>query len=139
MRATSATVPSAQDGTMDFERAIPILRIFDLAKAREFYVEFLGMSWDWEHRFAPDLPVFAQVSRGGLVLFLSEHFGDGTPGTRLILRMRGLAAFQAELLAKQYRHARPGIVNRPWGWRDMDIADPFGNHLVFSEPVDTHD
>jgi catechol 2,3-dioxygenase-like lactoylglutathione lyase family enzyme len=119
-----------------FERAIPVLRIFDVAKAREFYLEFLGMAWDWEHRFATDLPIFAQVSRGELVLFLSEHFGDGTPGTKLILRMRGLGAFRDELLAKAYRHARPAIEARPWGWRDMEIADPFGNRLVFSEPDD---
>ncbi|MCO6419178.1 VOC family protein [Siccirubricoccus sp. KC 17139] len=119
----------------EFERAIPILRIFDLAKAREFYLDFLGMSWDREHRFAPDLPVFAQVSRGLLLLFLSEHFGGGTPGTKLILRMTGLDGFQAELLGKQYRHVRPGIETRPWGWRDMSIADPFGNVLVFSEPL----
>jgi catechol 2,3-dioxygenase-like lactoylglutathione lyase family enzyme len=119
-----------------FERAIPVLRIFDLAKAREFYVGFLGMAWDWEYRFAADLPVFAQVSRGELTLFLSEHHGDGTPGTKLILRMRGLDAFRAELLATSDRHARPGIEPRPWGWRDMEIADPFGNRLVFSEPCD---
>jgi len=121
--------------TPSFERAIPILRIFDVDKAREFYVDFLGMSWDWEHRFTPDLPVFAQVSRDGLTLFLSEHFGDGTPGGKLILRMRGLDAFHAALTAKAYRHARPGIEERPWGWRDMEIADHFGNRLVFSEPV----
>jgi len=122
--------------TARFEAPIPILRIFDVAKAREFYVDFLGMNWDWEHRFAPDLPVFAQVSREGLVLFLSEHFGDGTPGTKLILRMSGLDALHRELLGKAYRHARPGIEERPWGWRDMDVADPFGNRLVFSERME---
>ncbi|MBY0337979.1 MAG: VOC family protein [Acetobacteraceae bacterium] len=115
---------------------MPVLRIFDLAKAREFYEGFLGFSWDWEHRFEPDLPVFAQVSRGGLILFLSEHFGDGTPGTKLILRMSGLDAFRAELLGKAYRHARPGIAAQPWGWRDMEVADPFGNRLVFSEAME---
>ena len=119
--------------TTRFDATIPILRIFDIAKAREFYVDFLGMTWDWEHRFAPDLPVFAQVSRGGLVLFLSEHFGDGTPGTKLILRTTGLDALHHALLGKAYRHARPGIEERPWGWRDMEITDPFGNRLVFSE------
>jgi catechol 2,3-dioxygenase-like lactoylglutathione lyase family enzyme len=118
---------------VEFQPPIPVLRIFDEAKAREFYGGFLGMAWDWEHRFAPDLPLFAQVSRGGLTLFLSEHFGDGTPGTKLILRMAGLDAFQAELAARRYRHARPGIEARPWGWRDMEIDDPFGNRLVFSE------
>lgn len=113
--------------------AIPILRIYDVAKAQEFYRDFLGFSWDWEHRFEPDLPVFAQASRAGLLLFLSEHFGDGTPGSRVILRMTGLDELHAELLGKQYRHARPGIQQQPWGWRDMSIADPFGNVLIFSE------
>jgi len=122
--------------TIRFDQTIPVLRIFDLAKAREFYVDFLGMSWDWEHRFEPDLPVFAQVSRGGLILFLSEHFGDGTPGTKLILRMSGIATFHAELTAKAYRHARPGLHDRPWGWRDLEVGDPFGNRLVFSERIE---
>lgn len=122
-----------------FDSTIPVLRIFDLAKAREFYLDFLGMHWDWEHRFAPDLPVFAQVSRGPLLLFLSEHFGDGTPGTKLLIRMTGLDALQAELLARTYRHARPGIETRPWGWRDMMVTDPFGNVLVFSERLAEED
>lgn len=113
--------------------AIPILRIFDVAKAKEFYCDFLGFAWDWQHQFEPDLPVFAQVSRAGLLLFLSEHFGDGTPGTRVILRMTGIDTLHAELSAKRYRHARPSIQEQPWGCRDMAIADPFGNTLIFSE------
>ena len=121
--------------TIRFDATIPVLRIFDVAKAHEFYVDFLGMSWDWEHRFEPDLPIFAQVSRGGLLLFLSEHFGDGTPGGKLVLRMTGLDAFHAELTAKAYRHARPGLHDQPWGWRDMQVGDPFGNVLVFSERI----
>jgi hypothetical protein len=28
---------------------IPILRIFDEVKAREFYVDFRGFNIDWEH------------------------------------------------------------------------------------------
>ena len=113
--------------------AIPILRIFDVAKAREFYVEFLGFAWDWEHRFDPDLPVYAQISRAELRLHLSEHFGDGTPGTRMRLVTSGLAALHAELAARNYRHARLDILVQPWGWREMPIADPFGNVLVFCE------
>ena len=64
-------------------QTIPILRIFDESKAREFYLDFLGMSVDWEHRFEPDTPIYIQVSRGELVLHLSEHSGDGTPGTKI--------------------------------------------------------
>lgn len=32
-------------------RAVPIFRIFDVAKAKEFYVGFLGFQVDGEHRF----------------------------------------------------------------------------------------
>lgn len=35
---------------------------------------------DWEHRFEPGFPLYLQVSRDGLVLHLSEHHGDGSPG-----------------------------------------------------------
>lgn len=120
-----------------FERAIPILRIFDPRAARDFYQGFLGFAPDWEHRFAPDLPLYMQVSRTGLVLHLSEHHGDGTPGTVLYLRMEGLDEFHAEVAARPYAFARPGIEAAPWGARIMEIADPFGNRLRFAEDLAT--
>jgi len=40
-----------------------VLRSFDEAKAREFYVDFLGFTVDWEHRFEPGMPLYMQVSR----------------------------------------------------------------------------
>ena len=67
--------------TVQFERAVAIFRIFSLDKAREFYLDFLGFKVDWEHRFEPDAPVYMQISRDGLVIHLSEHHGDGTPGS----------------------------------------------------------
>jgi len=36
---------------VSFGKTTPILRILDEAKAREFYVDFLGFNVDWEHRF----------------------------------------------------------------------------------------
>ena len=47
--------------------------------------------------------------------------------------MTGIDELQAELLAKQYRYARPGVEPTPWGARMMEIADPFGNRLRFME------
>ena len=117
-------------------RAIPILRIFDEAKAREFYVGFLGFAVDWEHRFADDLPLYMQVSRGGLVLHLSEHHGDATPGsTVLVQTSEGLEALHAELTAKKYKHARPGLEIAPWKAKVMEVGDPFGNRLRFNQPL----
>jgi hypothetical protein len=39
-----------------FDRIIPILRIFSIGKAKEFYVDFLGFTIDWEHRFEDKAP-----------------------------------------------------------------------------------
>ncbi len=64
---------------MRFEQPTPILRMFDEAKAREFYVEFLEFKVDWEHRFAPDMPLYMQVSKGNCIIHLSEHHGDASP------------------------------------------------------------
>jgi uncharacterized glyoxalase superfamily protein PhnB len=116
---------------MSLGNPIPILRIFDEAKAREFYVGFLGFTVDFEHRFEPGLPLYMQVSWDGCVLHLSEHYGDAMPGAAIRIETSELDAFQAELIAKQYGFARPGIDEQPWG-RDMSVKDPFGNRLIFS-------
>jgi hypothetical protein len=60
---------------MSFKPSTPIVRIFDEAKAREFYVDFLGFTIDWEHRFEPGTPLYMQVSKDTCVLHLSEHYG----------------------------------------------------------------
>jgi uncharacterized glyoxalase superfamily protein PhnB len=112
---------------------VPILRIFDIAKAKEFYVDFLGFAWDWEHRFDDNAPVYAQISRAGVVLHLTEHHGDGAPGSAMMIETKGIEAFHRELTEKKYRYARPGLEDQPWGARTVRVSDPFGNKLTFSE------
>lgn len=117
-----------------FDQVIPILRIFDEAKAREFYVGYLGFTIDFEHRFEPNAPLYMQVSRDGLTFHLSEHYGDGTPGSAVFVRMKGLREFHAELTAKNYKYYRPGIEDQGFGFDLMTIRDPFGNAIRFTEP-----
>ena len=118
--------------TIHFEQTCPIFRIFDVEKAKDFYVGFLGFTLDWEHRFADSMPLYMQVSRGDLVLHLSEHHGDGSPGANIFVRMQGVAELQKEINARGYRYMRPGIENAPWG-RVMAVIDPFGNRIQFCE------
>ncbi len=118
-----------------FQQVIPQLRILDVAKADEFYLGFLGFTVDFDARFDDNAPLYRGISRGGLVLHLSEHHGDGTPGAHVLIRMQGLDAFHAELIAKQYRYMRPGIQTQEWGTREMRVYDPFGNQLCFSEVI----
>jgi catechol 2,3-dioxygenase-like lactoylglutathione lyase family enzyme len=119
--------------TPSFTRIVPTLRIFDVAKAKQFYVDFLGFKVDFEHRFEPDLPLFMQVSLGCVTLSLSEHHGDCSPGAKIVIETTGLAAYHADLAAKKYGYARPGLVDQPWGVTTMTVADPFFNHIEFSE------
>lgn len=116
-----------------FNRAIPILRMFDVAKAREFYLDYLGFSVDFEHRFNENAPLFMGISRNGVALFLSEHHGDGTPGTHVIIEMTGVDELLHELQSKHYRYMNPGIQSQEWGARELGVVDPFNNRLIFSE------
>jgi hypothetical protein len=122
-------------GPAHFSQAIPIIRSFGEAKAREFYLGFLGFSVDFEHRFHDGAPLYMQVSRGGLELHLSEHHGDASPGATCFVRMRGIAAFHAELIARNYPNNRPGLEDLPWG-RQVEVTDPFGNRIRFCEQPD---
>ena len=120
---------------MEVIQTIPVVRIFDVAKAREFYLDYLGFRLDWEHRFEPGMPVYMQIHMGSCVLHLSEHHGDATPGGTVFLRVRGLEAFHQALKDKAYGYQRPGIQTAPWNAKLMELTDPFGNRLRFNEDL----
>jgi catechol 2,3-dioxygenase-like lactoylglutathione lyase family enzyme len=113
---------------------IPVLRIFDIAKAYEFYCGYLGFVVDWEHRFEFGLPLYAQLSRSCAVIHLSEHHGDGTPGSVVWIAVGDIHGLQAELAAKDYPFARPGTPEDGPGGPGFDLTDPFGNQLRFAQP-----
>jgi hypothetical protein len=112
---------------------VPILRIFDKAKTVEFYVDWLGFTIDWEHRFEENLPLYMQVSKAGIILHLSEHHGDTVPGGKVYIVCEGLREFHKQLLDKNYSYNRPGLENASWGSLAMTVIDPFGNKLLFTE------
>lgn len=123
-------------GTIQFQQVIPILRIFDVPKADEFYLGFLGFGVDWDHRFEENAPLYRQISRNGLVLHLSEHHGDGSPGVQLRVMMQGVREFNREINAKGYRYMRPGLETTEWGTIESGVIDPFGNMIRFCERIE---
>ena len=118
---------------MEFLSVTPVFRMFDIEKAKEFYVGYLGFTWDWEHRFDERAPLYAQVSRGGFRLHLSEHHGDGSPGSVVSVNMTGVEEFHRELAAKNYGYMRPGMEDNPWGI-GFQVWDPFSNRIRFNQP-----
>jgi len=123
---------AGENADIAFNLTAPILRIFDEAKAKEFYLGFLNFNLDWEYRFGNNFPLYAQVSRSGLTLHLSGHHGDASPGSSVVAEMKGIRQFQQELAAKNYTHMKPSIEDLPWGLV-MEVIDPFSNRIRFTE------
>lgn len=128
----SSRIEAAADEAIAFERAVPIVRIFDVAKAHEFYLGFLGFTVDWEHRYGQKFPLYTQISRAGLQLHLSEHAGDATPGGNMVVYMKGVRDLQQELAAKDYRYMKPGLQDTD-GRLEVEVTDPFGNRIRFMQ------
>lgn len=124
---------SGSKTTISFIRTVPILRIFSVEKAKEFYCDFLGFKVDWEHTFEPGMPVYMEVSRGDLRLHLSEHHGDGSPGAHIHVEMTGVDDFHREVSGKGYKFLRPGVHDEFYGARAVHVIDPFGNRISFNQ------
>lgn len=120
---------------MKFSVPTPILRIFDEAKAREFYAGFLGFKFDWEHRFEPNTPIYAQISLGDCRIHLSEHHGDAAPGGAVRIGVDDIDGYHSAVMAKGYKYMRPSVETTSWGTREIKVLDPFFNRLMFYTPL----
>jgi hypothetical protein len=69
------------------------------------------------------------------VLHLTEHYGDACPGSTVFVRMSGLDDFHRQLASTGYGYMRPGIEIAPWDAKVMEVIDPFGNRIRFSEDL----
>ena len=121
---------------IEFTQTIPILRIFDVQKARDFYVDFLGFQVQWEHHFSDRSPAYIEVSRNGMTLHLSEHHGDCTPGAAVFVWMNGIEAFHQEIAGKDYPYCNPGLETTFYNSRCVAVTDPFGNQIRFNERIE---
>ena len=115
-----------------FGHPTPILRSFDEKRAKRFYLDFLGFDLLFEARFEQWAPLYMGVKKGDCVLHLSEHYGDGTPGSSVRIPVDDVKAYMAELRAKQFENSRPGEPQlQEWGSWEITIADPASNRLTF--------
>ncbi len=115
------------------QRVFPQLRMTDWERTREFYADGLGFDVDWEHRFEPGFPVFAQLTRDGLSLFLTEHAGDCQVGGAAYFVVDDVDALFREIRGRGIRPLEPPA-DTPWHTREMTVVDPDGNRLRFSNP-----
>lgn len=112
------------------QRVTPQLRSTDWQRTRAFYEDGLGFRVQWTHQFEPGFPVFAEVSRDGLSLFLTEHTGDCEVGGAAYIVLDDVDAFYREIRARGVPVCEPPE-EAPWGTREMLVVDPDGNRLRF--------
>lgn len=120
---------------MSLGHVIPMFRMFDEDKAKEFYLDYLDFRLDWEHRFEDDLPLYMQVSKDHFILHLTEHHGDCSPGSAVRIAIEELEELHQVLLGKKYKNLRSGIEVTEWDTKEMCLLDPFGNKLIFYEEI----
>lgn len=53
-------------GEFEISSSIPVMRMFDEAAARAFYLDYLGFEIEWEHRFhkTAESPLYLQLRLG---------------------------------------------------------------------------
>lgn len=114
------------------ERAIPILPGDDLAVAKEFYVERLGFTVQFEATEDGRNGIMG-VTRGTIELTIdcpmSGHGRDACASLRVN---------DADALYREWREQvaieRPPV-NEEWGGRTFGVQDPFGNSIFVIGPV----
>ena len=115
------------DKRTKFERAVPILRVSDMAASVRYYTEVLGFAnadWGSEH--------FTAVLRGAASIFLCRG-SQGQPGTWAWVGVEDAAALYEEYLQSGARVRHPPR-NYPWAL-EIHVEDPDGHILRFgSEP-----
>lgn len=117
------------------QKTIPIIRIFDEALAKDYYLNWLGFSLNWEHRFEENAPLYCSIQKDAAEFHLSEHFGDGVPGIRLFIECTQLEQWCRALNEKKYRYYRPAVEKTFYNSLCMTLKDPFGNTLLFNQAL----
>lgn len=114
------------------ERAIPILPVDDLDRAKRYYADGLGfdVTFDVRHEDGSGL---LGVRRGGIALTLDcPMAGHGRDAC---------VSLEVESADRYYDEWRQRVpVKRPprneeWGARTFDVTDPFGNTIFVMGPV----
>ena len=118
---------------------IPTVKSGDIGRSIAFYTRVLDFELHGRWPDAGD-PAFATLTRGGDVLYLSSHSGDGVTGQAIVVTADDLDAlfgtFRARGLDPSGKPDSPvhqGPLDQTWGTREFSVDDPDGNTLRFTQ------
>ncbi|MEK4425100.1 glyoxalase superfamily protein [Solibacillus sp. FSL K6-1523] len=111
------------------QTVIPAFRITDYSRSKVFYIEGLGFQIDWEHRFEPHFPVFVQISKDDMTIYLTEHTEDCQIGGLIHFFVPNVENWYNELKGNKDINIMEPPNESLEGLRMMTLVDPDGNQL----------
>lgn len=114
-----------------------LIGVYDLNKARPFYENVFGMKFE-EFR-----PPFASATLGDVEFNIEENAPYRSPDwSELYIGGRKQVSFQVDDLDSFLKQAKlsdvkiiKGVETKPWGWKEVIIADPDGNEFIIEQEV----
>ena len=119
---------------------LPIVHCRRMAASIDFYTEVLD--FDCVEDGGDRDPTFSVLMRGGSLLLLSSHGGDGTFGQAIVVLTDNVDALFRRFLTRGLNtpgnpdapgEVHEGPINQSWGTREFYVDDPDGNTLRFVE------
>src|SRR5207245_3948779 len=112
---------------MTLEPPIPVLRIFTRWPGSSIWIGWALRSTGSSSQ-APAAPTNLQISRGPVVLHLTENYGDCSPGAKVFINTDDVEALHCEL------HSRPNP-NKPRGGGGALEREGHGRHRPLWQPA----
>lgn len=123
----------------------PFTKCSNLSRSLEFYTAIL----DFAVKVAPnpDPTSFdskhAILERGGCLLHLSSHEGDGAFGSKVYVRVSDIDGLYKQCVSNGLNTSnrdsppalRGGPVEQTWGMKEFWVHDPDGNNVTFGQPL----
>ncbi len=113
------------------QTVIPQLRVIKASVSLPLYVQGLGFKVDWQHQFEPGFPTFAQLTRAGQSIFLTEHEGDRQVGGAAYFVVPNVDGCHQDFVGRGIASMQKPE-DTAWGPRELVVTDPDGNRLRFA-------
>ncbi|WPR77751.1 glyoxalase superfamily protein [Algoriphagus sp. NG3] len=115
------------------QRVIPILKIVDVIRAKEFYVDMMGFEVEWEKKSDEKSSIYMILSYKHIILYFTDY-DEVASESSVFIEFSGLKEYQGFLLERKAEYMIADLNMTPWESLSMEVVDPFGNKLLFCEP-----
>ena len=124
--------PDSVSKSTAFTAITPILNVESVEASIGHYTSVLGFKKDWDWPAEDEDKTFASISNGEVNVFLSEN-GQGARPVWIYYSVNDVDELH-EKYARAGADIRQKPVNRPWGAREMLVADVDGHVLRIGGP-----